>query len=262
MTNFQDIGYEIKDKICVITINRPKVMNAMTYRMRDEFFELFSRIKDDPEVRVVVITGSGDRAFMSGADIKELRNDIPALERKDIMMSAHRLFRGIETLGKPIIAAINGVALGGGCELAMACTLRIASENARFGQPEIKLGIFPGYGGTQRLPRLVGTGPALELLLTGKMIDAKEAFRIGLVNQVVPPSELMPAATELARSLVKMPPLAIKFILEVVDRGMDMSLNQALELEADLMVQVFSTGDAYEGLQAFIEKREPVFKGK
>lgn len=262
MTNFQDIGYEIKDKICVITINRPKVLNAMTYRMRDELFELFSRIKDDPEVRVVVITGSGDRAFMSGADIKELKGDLPALERKEIMMRAHRLMRAIETLGKPVIAAINGVALGGGCELAMACTLRIASENARFGQPEIKLGIFPGYGGTQRLPRLVGAGPALELLLTGKMIDTNEAFRIGLVNQVVPPSELMPAATELARSLVKMPPLAIKFILEVVDRGMEMSLNQALELEADLMVQVFSTGDAYEGLQAFIEKREPVFKGK
>jgi enoyl-CoA hydratase len=262
MSDSKDILYEKKDRVGIITINRPEVRNAMTYAIRDELRDLFAEIKDDPDVGAVIITGAGDMAFISGADISELRHDNPPLERKEIMMRAHRVFRAMETIGKPVIAAINGVALGGGMELAMACTIRIASKTARFGQPEIKLGMIPGYGGTQRLPRIVGVGRALEILLTGEMISAEEALRIGLVNQVVPLEDLMPTALELAKKIARMPALAVKFLLEAVDRGMNMSLDQALEFEADLMVHVFSTEDAYEGLQAFLEKREPVFKGK
>jgi enoyl-CoA hydratase len=262
MPGYQEITYEIKNRVGVITINRPEAMNAMTYKMRDELAEVIARIKDDPAVGAAVITGAGDKAFMSGADIRELDTSTPILERKEIMMRAHRLCRALETLGKPVIAAVNGVALGGGCELCMACTFRIAAENARFGQPEIKLGMIPGYGGSQRLPRLVGKARALEMLLLGGMIDAQEAHRIGLVNRVVPLPELMPAALDMADKLAQMPPLAVKFALAAVDRGLDLALDQALELEADYVVQVFSTEDAYEGLKAFIEKRRPVFKGR
>jgi enoyl-CoA hydratase len=262
MAGEQDILYEVKDQVAVIAVNRPDVMNAMTYRMRDDLIDMFARIRDDDNVRVVVLTGAGDRAFISGADIKELEEDAAPLERKDIMLAAHRLCRDIETLGKPVIAAVNGAALGGGLELAMACTFRVAAESARFGQPEITLGMIPGYGGTQRLPRLVGKGRALELLLFGKMINAQEAHGIGLINKVVPGPELMESVMEMAETLAKMPPLAVRFALEAVDRGLDMSLPRALSFEADMIFQVFSTEDAHEGLNAFIQKRKPAFKGK
>lgn len=262
MPKFNEILFEVKDRVGIITINRPDIMNAMTYAMRDEMLEAVISIKDDPGVGAVILTGCGDKAFMSGADINELDTSTPVLERKEIMMRAHRLCRAMETMGKPVIAAINGVALGGGCELALACTMRVAADNASFGQPEIKLGMIPGYGGTQRLPRLVGRGRAQELLLFGDMIDAQEAFRIGLVNKVVPLSELMPRALSMAKKLTRRPMLAVKYALEAVDRGLDMTIDQALELEADYVVRVFSTDDAYEGLKAFIEKRKPNFKGK
>lgn len=262
MPEDKDILYEIEDRVGTITVNRPEARNAMTYGMRDELIRLFTEIRDDPGVRAVILTGSGDKAFISGADIKELDRETLPLERKEIMMAAHRLSRAIETLGKPVIAAVNGAALGGGCELAMACTFRVASENARFGQPEIKLGMIPGYGGTQRLPRLVGRERALEMLLFGEMIDAREALRIGLVSRVVPLSGLMGAARSMAEALAAMPAMAVKFALEAVDRGLDLPLEQALEMEADYIVQVFSTEDAREGLKAFIEKRKPGFKGK
>jgi enoyl-CoA hydratase len=262
MAGEQDILYEVKDKVGVITINRPKVMNAMTYKMRDDLVDMFARIREDDDARVVILTGAGDRAFLSGADIKELEDDATPLERRDLMLAAHRLCRAIETCGKPVIAAVNGVALGGGLELALACAFRVAADTARFGQPEITLGMIPGYGGTQRLPRLVGKGRALELLLFGKMIGAQEAHRIGLVNRVVPGPELMDSVMEMAESLVKMPPLAVRFALEAVDRGLDMPLPRALAFEADMIFQVFSTEDAHEGLKAFIQRRKPVFKGK
>lgn len=262
MPIFKEILFEVKDRVGIITINRPDIMNAMTYAMRDEILEAVISIEDDPGVGAVILTGIGDKAFMSGADINELDTSTPVLERKEIMMRAHRLCRAMETMGKPVIAAINGVALGGGCELAMACTMRVAAGNASFGQPEIKLGMIPGYGGTQRLPRLVGRGRAQEMLLFGDMIDADEAFRIGLVNKVVPLPELMPRALSMATKLSRLPMLAVKYALEAVDRGLDMTIDQALELEADYVVRVFSTDDAYEGLKAFIEKRKPNFKGK
>ncbi len=263
MNEGKDILFETtEDGIGMVTINRPKALNALKYSMRDELIEYFTTIKDDDSKKAVIITGAGEKSFVVGADIKELEEEKTLIERKEIMMCAHYLFGLIENLGKPVIAAVNGFALGGGSELALACTLRIASENAMFGLPEIKLGIIPGYGGTQRLPRLVGKGRALEMILTGDPIDAQEAWRIGLVNKVVPLDKLIEEATSIAKTIMSRGPLAVKTAIEAVNRGMDMKLDQALEMEAESMVQVFATEDAREGLRAFIGKRKAVFKRK
>jgi enoyl-CoA hydratase len=262
MAKFEAVIYEADKGVGMITLDRPKALNALSYKMRDELWEALVSARDDREVGCLVITGGGDKAFCAGGDATEMRNELPAHERKEIMMKAHRVFCGIEALGKPVIAAVNGMALGGGMELAMACHLRTASEGAVFGQPEINLGMMPGYGGTQRLPRLVGRGRAYELLLTGGSIGAEEAHRIGLVNRVFPADELLPGTMKLAEKIAKKPRLAVHHIIESVNRGNNLDLDQALELEADLMVQVFGSEDAQEGLSAYLENRKPVFKNR
>jgi len=262
MKEFETILYELSEGVGLITLNRTRALNALSYKMRDELGEMLASVRDIPGLGCLVITGSGGKAFCVGADAREMKNDLPAHERKQIMIEAHRVFCDMESLGLPIIAAVNGLAMGGGLELAMACTLRVASENAVFGQPEVNLGMMPGYGGTQRLPRLVGQGRANELLLTGENINAQEAYRIGLVNRVVPGDELILRSVALAGTIAEKPRLAVKHILEAVNRGRNLDLAQALELEADLMVQVFGSEDAQEGLGAFLENRKPVFKNR
>ena len=259
--NYENIIYEKKEGIAYITINRPQVLNALNAQTIDELRRAFIDIKKDEAVGAVIITGSGDKAFVAGADINELSVQTPA-SGKEFASGGQHVLTMIENLGKPVIAAINGFALGGGCELAMACTLRIASENCQLGQPEVNLGITPGYGGTQRLPRLVGKGKAMELILTGNRIDAKEAERIGLVNQVVPHNELMDAATALAKKIMSKGPIAIRYAIEAINKGMEMSLQEGIYLEATLFGLLCATEDMKEGTRAFIEKRKPSFKGR
>jgi enoyl-CoA hydratase len=211
-------------------------------------------------VRVAIITGEGEKAFVAGADINEF-NALSSIEAQDLALRGQALFNLIETCGKPVIAAVNGFALGGGCELALACTIRIASENARFGQPETKLGLIPGYGGTQRLPRLIGKGRALQIILTGEMVRADEAYRIGLVNEVLPSAELLPHAEALAHKIIANAPIATRYSLEAVNKGVHMSLDQGLAYEAALFGLCFATSDKNEGTRAFLEKRAPQFKG-
>jgi enoyl-CoA hydratase len=246
--------------VATIALNRPRVLNALNSRMLQELDEVFAALQLDPSVRVVLLRGAGGKAFAAGADITELAN-VDASTGEQFAGRAQRIFRCIETLGKPVIACIEGFALGGGCELAMACTLRLASDTARMGQPEIKLGIIPGYGGTQRLPRLVGRGTALKLLLTGELIDAGEALRIGLVDEVVPAASLTEHATSLACKIAAMPPLAVAAAIDAVDRGADLPLDQALALETSLFARLCGTDDKREGTQAFLEKRAPAWTG-
>jgi enoyl-CoA hydratase len=252
--------FELDTGVARITINRPDKLNALNTTVLAELGDAITRIETDATIRGVILTGAGGKAFVAGADIAELSQQGP-LDGRDRAITGQVVFRRLERCGKPVIAAVNGFALGGGCELAMACHLRIASENARFGQPEVKLGIGPGYGGTVRLPRLVGKGRALELLLTGKMIDAQEAHRIGLVNLVVPQDLLLSESEALLRSILQNGPLALRACLEAVDIGLDMSLDEALLLEANHFGLLSSTADMREGTQAFIEKRAPDFKG-
>src|SRR4051812_756705 len=252
--------FELDTGVARITINRPDKLNALNTTVLAELGDAITRIETDATIRGVILTGSGAKAFVAGADIAELSQQGP-LDGRARAITGQVVFRRLERSGKPVIAAVNGFALGGGCELAMACHLRIASENAKFGQPEVKLGIGPGYGGTVRLPRLVGRGRALELLLTGKMIDAHEAYRIGLVNLVVPQDRLLNESETLLRSILQNGPLALRACLEAVDIGLDMSLDEALLLEANHFGLLSSTADMREGTQAFIEKRAPVFKG-
>lgn len=252
--------FELSDGIARITIDRPDKLNALNATVISELSDAVTRIETDAAVRGVILTGSGQKAFVAGADIGELTGQGP-IDGKARSMAGQLVFRRLERCGKPVIAAINGFALGGGCELAMACHIRIAAEHARFGQPEVKLGIGPGYGGTARLPRLVGKGRALELLLTGGMIDAAEAYRIGLVNRVVPAEGLLREAEGMLRTILENGPLAIRACLEAVDSGLETSLDQALLLEANHFGLLSGTDDMREGTRAFIEKRKAVFKG-
>jgi enoyl-CoA hydratase len=261
MSEFQNIKFENKNHIAYITIDRPKVLNALNMATMQELKQVFESVKDDAEVRAVILTGAGEKSFVAGADISELAQQTP-VAAKEYTHRARAVVDAIENLGKPVIACVNGFALGGGCELAMACTMRIASENAKFGQPEVKLGLIPGYGGTQRLPRLVGKGLAMQQILTGEMITAQEAHRIGLVNEVVPQAELIPRAEAIAAKIIANAPLAIQYAMEAVNHGSDMALADALFLEAVLFAVVCATEDKNEGTKAFLEKRAAVFKGK
>jgi len=258
---FDNLLVDRDGPLAIVTINRPKVLNALTVATLDELRRAVLDLKHDDTVRVVIITGAGDKAFVAGADINELATQTP-ISGRELARSGQHVFDLIEHLGKPVIAAVNGYALGGGCELAMACTLRIAADTARLGQPEILLGLMPGYAGTQRLPRLVGRGRALELLLTGGQITAAEAERIGLVNRVVAPSELMNAARALAQTLAAQPPVAVRYILDAVNIGGEMPFAEAAVHEATLFGLVAATDDMREGTRAFLEKRKATFKGQ
>jgi enoyl-CoA hydratase len=251
---------EIRDAVAFVTVNRPEKLNALNAAVIAELGDVAERIGKDPAIRGMILTGAGPKAFVAGADIGEIAAQGP-VDGKARALEGQRAFRSLEQCGKPVIAAVNGFALGGGCELAMACHLRVASEQARFGQPEVKLGIGPGYGGTVRLPRLVGKGRALELLLTGQMIDAQEAYRIGLVNRVVPADRLMSESEQILRSILENGPLAVQACLEAVDTGLDVGVDEALLLEANLFGLLSGTADMREGTAAFVAKRTPAFKG-
>lgn len=260
--SFENLLIERDGAVAVVTINRPKALNALNGPTLDELFAAFSELRDDNGVRAIVLTGSGEKSFVAGADIKELDGLTPA-QGKEHARRGQRAFSLIETLGKPVVAAVNGLALGGGCELTMACTIRIAADTARFGQPEINLGIVPGFAGSQRLPRLVGRGIALEILLTGDMITAARAAQIGLVNRVVPAAEVLSEAKKLAATLASKAPIASRYILELVHNGAEVPFEQAQFLEASLFGAIASTDDTKEGLRAFVEKRTPAeWKGQ
>jgi enoyl-CoA hydratase len=250
----------IEGHVATVTLNRPKVLNALNATMLRELDELFAALAEDDAVRVVLLCGAGGKAFAAGADIGELA-DVNAGSGHAFAERGQRVFRQIETMGKPVIACIDGFALGGGCELAMACTFRLASSAARLAQPEIKLGLVPGYGGTQRLPRLVGRGAALKMLLTGAMVDAAEALRIGLLDEVVA-GELMARARELAETIAAMPPLAVAAAIDAVGRGADLPLDEAMALEATIFGRLCGTEDKREGTRAFLEKRSAVRGGR
>jgi enoyl-CoA hydratase len=258
---FENLLLTREGAVALVTINRPQVLNALTIQTLDEIRRAILELKADADVRALIITGAGDKAFVAGADINELAVQRPT-EGKAHAARGQHVFDLIENMGKPVIAAINGFALGGGCELAMACTLRIAADTARLGQPEINLGLLPGFAGTQRLTRLVGKGIALDVLLTGRHIAADEALRIGLVNRVVPAASLMTEARALAAELASKAPIAMQFIIEAVNRGLEVSFNQAQAFEATLFGLVASTSDMREGTRAFLEKRKATFKGE
>ena len=247
--------------IATVTVNRPEKRNALNAEIVTQLFHTFLELDGDPAVRAVVLTGAGEKAFVAGADIGELAQMTP-LTGIEVSRAGQDAFRFIETMRMPVIAAINGFALGGGLELALACHVRIASETARLGLPEVKLGIIPGYGGTVRLPRLVGRGRALELILTGDMIDANEAFRIGLVNRVVPLDRLAEEARTFASTIIENGPVAIALAIEAVDHGYNSTTEDALRLESNLFGLLASTGDMREGMSAFLEKRKADFQGK
>jgi enoyl-CoA hydratase len=258
---YQTLLFDVRDAIAVITINRPDKLNALNDHVVDELADAAERVATEDAIKGALLTGAGTKAFVAGADIADLAKQGP-FDGKARALRGQAMLRRFETCGKPVLAAVNGYALGGGCELAMACHLRIASEAAKFGQPEVKLGIAPGYGGTQRLPRLVGKGNALHLILTGEMIDAREAHRIGLVTQVVPATELLGTAERVLRGIVAMGPLAVRLALEAVDQGLEMTLEEGLLLEANHFGLLAATQDMREGLTAFLEKRAPRFQGK
>ena len=259
--SYETLLHEKRGGIAYVTVNRPEKLNALNAKVIGELEDSFRALSIDADVRVVILTGAGDKAFVAGADIGELAS-LSALDGREFARRGQQVFDLIENLGKPVIAAVNGYALGGGCELAMACSLRVASENARFGQPEVKLGLIPGYGGTQRLARLIGKGRALELTTMGDPITAQEAYRLGLVNQVVPPQDLMPTCEATARKIIANAPLAVKFALEAVNHGLDMTLEEGLFLEANLFGLCCATDDMKEGTRAFLEKRPPKFTGR
>ena len=258
---FENLLIAKRDALALVTVNRPEKRNALDDRTMAELDKAFADLGADEAVRGVLLTGAGDKAFVAGADIGELAKESP-VGGKDRSIRGQGVLDRIENLGKPVVAAVNGFALGGGCELALACHLRVASENARLGTPEVKLGIMCGYGGTQRLSRLVGKGRALELLLTGEMIDAHEALRIGLVNRVVPREKLLEEAEGILRQMIANGPLSLRFTLEAVNAGLEMPLAEAQYLEATLFGLICTTDDMKEGTKAFLEKRPAKFQGR
>lgn len=260
MEGYNNVLYRIEDNIAFITLNRPKALNALNTETLKELDAAVSAAGNDENVKAVVITGEG-RAFVAGADISQMR-DLTVQEGRDMTLLGQEVFTRIENLDKPVIAAVNGFALGGGCELAMACDIRIASDKAKFGQPEVNLGIIPGYGGTQRLPRLVGKGRAKYLIFTGEMISAEEAFRIGLADKVVPAEELMDSVVSLAKVIMSKAPISIKMAKHAINNGMNVDLKSGIAYEAEAYTTTFSTEDRIEGMSAFLEKRPAVFKNK
>ena len=258
---FDNLLVERDGAVTTITINRPKVLNALNTATIDELRRAILELKADADIRVAILTGAGEKSFVAGADINELAVQTPTGGREHALKGQH-VFDLIENMGKPVIAAINGFALGGGCELAMACTLRLAADSARLGQPEITLGLIPGYAGTQRLPRLVGRGRAMEMILTGAPVSADEAYRIGLVNRVVPAADLLGEAKKLAAQLASSAPIAMRYIINAVNKGVEMSFAEACQYEATLFGLVASTDDMREGTKAFLEKRKASFTGR
>jgi enoyl-CoA hydratase len=259
--SFENLLVERDGAVAIVTINRPKVLNALNSQTLDEIRRVILELKRDETIRAVVLTGAGDKSFVAGADISELAVQTPTGGKEHAHQGQHVL-NLIESMGKPVIAAINGFCLGGGCELAMACTLRIAADTARIGQPEINLGLIPGFAGSQRLARLVGKGRALEMILTGAPITAAEAWRIGLINRVVPAAELLTAARKLAAELASKAPLAVRYAIEATNKGLEMTQAEGAFLETTLFGLIASTEDMREGTRAFLEKRKPEFKGK
>jgi len=257
----ENVLYEKRGPIAYVTINRPKVLNALNAKTISELRGAFEDARDDAGVRGVIFTGAGDKSFAAGADIGEMAGDTP-ITAEQKTRAGQALTDLIENLGKPVIAAVSGFALGGGCELSMACTIRIASETAKFGQPEVKIGVMPGYGGTQRLPRLIGKGRALQLILSGVMIDAQEAYRIGLVNEVVPGANLISRVEALLKQIISNAPVGVKYAIEAVNKGLDTNLAEGLLLEASLFAICAGTEDKKEGTSAFLAKRLPKFQGR
>ncbi len=258
---YQTLLFETKDGIAFVTINRPDKLNALNDQVMLELGSAVDRLTTEAEIKGAILTGAGPKSFVAGADIGDLSRQGP-FDGKARAQRGQAVLRRLETCGKPVIAAINGFALGGGCELAMACHIRIAGENAKFGQPEVKLGIAPGYGGTQRLPRIVGKGVALQLILTGEMIDAQEAYRIGLVNKIVPSGDLLAESEKMMRGILAMGPLAVRLAMEAVDQGLEMTLDEGLLLEANHFGLLAATSDMKEGTTAFLEKRAAKFQGR
>src|SRR6266496_5373635 len=257
----ENVVYDKKGPIAYVALNRPKVMNALNKATINELRAAFEDARDDSAVRGVILTGVGEKAFAAGADIGEIANNT-AVEAEEATRRGQALTDLIENLGKPVIAAVNGFALGGGCELSMASTIRIAAETARFGQPEVKIGVMPGYGGTQRLPRLIGKGRALQLILSGEIIDAQEAYRIGLVNEVVPGANLISRVETVLNQIISNAPVGVKYSIEAVNKGLDTSLAEGFLLEASLFAICAGTEDKKEGTSAFLEKRAPKFQGR
>jgi len=258
---YQNILYEVRDGVAVITVNRPDKLNALNAQTLDELEDAFKRAFSDESVLAVILTGAGEKAFVAGADVGEIA-ELDGMRGKIFALRGQRLLSLIENGQKPVIAAVNGYALGGGTEIAMACHIRVASKNAKFGQPEVKLGVIPGYGGTQRLPRLVGRGIALEWILSGDMVDAERAYQVGLVNRVVEPENLLDEAMNLAKRICANGPFALRAALEAVNRGLAVPLEEGLRIEADLFGACCATEDKNEGTSAFLQKRKPQFKGK
>jgi enoyl-CoA hydratase/carnithine racemase len=257
----ENVIYEKKGPLAYVTLNRPKVMNALNQAVFAELKAVFEEARDDADVQAVILTGAGDKAFAAGADISEMSN-YTAVQAEAATRRAQEVTELIENLGKPVIAAVNGFALGGGCELTMACTIRIAAEGAKFGQPEVKIGVMPGAGGTQRLPRLVGKGRALQLILSGETINAQEAYRIGLVNEVVPIANLIARAEAILNQIISNAPLGVRHSIEAVNKGLDESLAEGLLLEAAMFAICAGSEDKKEGTSAFMEKRAPKFQGR
>ena len=258
---YENILFEKKDQIAFLTINRPEALNALNWQTMEEIRDAFVSVKEDTSVGGVIVTGAGEKSFVAGADIKELATKGP-VDAKEFSVASQEILHLIEHFPKPVIAAVNGYCLGGGCELAMACHMRVVSEKAKFGQPEVNLGLIPGNGGTQRLPRLVGKGRALEMILTGDMINADEAYRIGLANKVTAPDQVISVAEDILKRILTKGPVAVGLSLEAVNHGMELALDEGIQLESNLFGLCFSTEDMKEGTQAFVEKRKAEFKGK
>lgn len=258
---FENLLIERDEAVAIVTFNRPKVLNALNAQTLTDLSDALTALKADDGVRAIILTGAGEKSFVAGADINELAVQTP-VQGKEHARRGQQIFDVIEQMGKPVIAAINGFALGGGCEMAMACTIRIAADTARLGQPEINLGLIPGYAGSQRLPRLVGKGIALEIMLTGDMVSAQRAYEIGLVNKVVPAAELMAEAKKLAHLLASKAPIAVRYIIEATNQGLNMSFAEGEFLETALFGTIASSADMKEGTAAFLEKRKAVWQGK